>query len=449
MEKNTTGRFLSTLRKAKGMTQRELAELLNVSDKAVSRWERDESMPDILLLPVLADIFEVTCDELLRGERIVKETYQESSDKQIQRIRALIKKSKSKFQAFSMISVGVALLGVLIAIVLNFSYKKATIGFFCAVIGIIAGVITQVAFYFYYNGDVDTETFNGQEFILYKKYIRDHSIHIFCFLGTMLCICLPLLIFGQVSYADYISSISEQMAPLGYEFNSSTTEGNVFAAGTIAVGLQPKTWLLYGGAGGLIGAVVSFIIIFVIQIQDVKKRRFNVSVQDIQYTKKKIVQFLKYSMILVSLIAATYAGSKVFEEKMPDYFKEGTQFDNFEDFKEHMESIPEGMYAGVIGLRQQLDKYRGTVYGDNGELLCEYRIMNDTVVDVEFGNSNKLPITTYTEEDLAIAKEKTASLMWIWTAMMVAECFIMIGLYIRKILKIYELYKCPNMDISN
>ena len=140
-------------------------------------------------------------------------------------------------------------------------------------------------------------------------------------------------------------------------------------------------------------------------------------------------------MILVSLIAATYAGSKVFEEKMPDYFKEGTQFDNFEDFKEHMETIPKDMYAGVIGLRQQLDKYRGTVYGDNGKLLCEYRIMNDTVVDIEFGNNNKLPITTYTEEDLIIAKEKTASLMWIWTVMMVAECFVVIGLYIRKILK--------------
>ena len=58
MEKKTLGSFLCVLRKAKGMTQKELAELLNVSDKAVSRWERDESMPDILLIPVLADIFD-------------------------------------------------------------------------------------------------------------------------------------------------------------------------------------------------------------------------------------------------------------------------------------------------------------------------------------------------------------------------------------------------------
>jgi len=53
--------------------------------------------------------------------------------------------------------------------------------------------------------------------------------------------------------------------------------------------------------------------------------------------------------------------------------------------------------------------------------------MNDTVVDVEFGNNNKLPITTYTEEDLVIAKEKTASLMWIWIVIMIAECLVMIG----------------------
>ena len=66
MEKKSLGKFIAILRKAKGLTQKELAELLNVSDKAVSRWERDESAPDITLIPVLAELFDVTCDELLR-----------------------------------------------------------------------------------------------------------------------------------------------------------------------------------------------------------------------------------------------------------------------------------------------------------------------------------------------------------------------------------------------
>lgn len=46
MEKKTIGSFIAALRKANGLTQKELAEKLNVSDKAVSRWERDECYPD-------------------------------------------------------------------------------------------------------------------------------------------------------------------------------------------------------------------------------------------------------------------------------------------------------------------------------------------------------------------------------------------------------------------
>lgn len=63
------GSFIAVLRTAAGMTQRELADKLNVSDKTVSRWERDINAPDLSLLPILADLFGITCDELLRGER--------------------------------------------------------------------------------------------------------------------------------------------------------------------------------------------------------------------------------------------------------------------------------------------------------------------------------------------------------------------------------------------
>ena len=63
------GTFLTALRKEKGITQKELAEKLFVSDKAVSKWERGASTPNIGLLLPLAELFGVTVPELLRGER--------------------------------------------------------------------------------------------------------------------------------------------------------------------------------------------------------------------------------------------------------------------------------------------------------------------------------------------------------------------------------------------
>ena len=56
---------LSELRKGHGMTQQELAEKLNYTDKAISKWERGESVPDILVLKQIADMFGVTVDYLL------------------------------------------------------------------------------------------------------------------------------------------------------------------------------------------------------------------------------------------------------------------------------------------------------------------------------------------------------------------------------------------------
>ena len=63
------GEMISSLRKEKGMTQNELAEKMNVTDKAVSKWERDLSCPDINTISKLADILDVSVDELLQAKK--------------------------------------------------------------------------------------------------------------------------------------------------------------------------------------------------------------------------------------------------------------------------------------------------------------------------------------------------------------------------------------------
>lgn len=69
MDSIRTGSFIASLRREKGMTQKELASLLGVSDKAVSKWERGESYPEVTLFPALGAILGVTADELMAGER--------------------------------------------------------------------------------------------------------------------------------------------------------------------------------------------------------------------------------------------------------------------------------------------------------------------------------------------------------------------------------------------
>lgn len=66
---NGFGEFLFALRKEKGMTQAQLAEALGVTNKAVSKWETGEAMPDTALLLPIARIFGVSVDELLAGKR--------------------------------------------------------------------------------------------------------------------------------------------------------------------------------------------------------------------------------------------------------------------------------------------------------------------------------------------------------------------------------------------
>ena len=69
----TLGKRISTLRKQKDLRQDDIAQLLDVSPQAVSKWENDQTCPDIGLLPKLAKILGVTTDELLSGKQELQE----------------------------------------------------------------------------------------------------------------------------------------------------------------------------------------------------------------------------------------------------------------------------------------------------------------------------------------------------------------------------------------
>ena len=80
MEQEKIGRFILELRKKQNLTQKELAEKLGVTDRAVSKWENGRGMPDVSLMKPLCDILGITVSELLGGERIDKQDYREKSE---------------------------------------------------------------------------------------------------------------------------------------------------------------------------------------------------------------------------------------------------------------------------------------------------------------------------------------------------------------------------------
>lgn len=116
MDKKSIGSFIAALRKAKGMTQKDLAGLLHVSDKTVSRWEVGEGTPDLALIPVLAEVFGVTCDELLRGERRADAGAAEITPLGEKRKQWLMDRAMTKLNVRLVIASAATLLGVFVTV---------------------------------------------------------------------------------------------------------------------------------------------------------------------------------------------------------------------------------------------------------------------------------------------------------------------------------------------
>ena len=110
MAKQTIGEFLATLRKANGYTQQDIADRLGISNRTLSGWECDNVLPDILLLPALAELYGVTVDEMLAGERKEKSEV-ELTTKAGKRV---LRNKLMHFTSHCYLLVGLMILGVLL-----------------------------------------------------------------------------------------------------------------------------------------------------------------------------------------------------------------------------------------------------------------------------------------------------------------------------------------------
>lgn len=96
MTSKECGNFISELRKEKELTQKELAEKINVSDKAISRWETGKGYPDVTSLVSLSEYFDVSVNELLAGKRLTVENIKETTDENLISVFEQVQKNKKQ-----------------------------------------------------------------------------------------------------------------------------------------------------------------------------------------------------------------------------------------------------------------------------------------------------------------------------------------------------------------
>ncbi len=110
------GKFIAKCRKEKKLTQAQLAERLNITDRAVSKWETGKSMPDSSVMLELCGLLEITVNELLSGEKIEMESYEQKAE---ENLIALKRKDENKLGSviISLLFSAILLIGIIVCLI--------------------------------------------------------------------------------------------------------------------------------------------------------------------------------------------------------------------------------------------------------------------------------------------------------------------------------------------
>ncbi len=113
------GKFIAKCRKEKKLTQAQLAEKLNITDRAVSKWETGKSMPDSSIMLELCEILGITVNELLSGEEIDMESYEKKADENLIALKRKDENNMTKNAIISILFSATLLIGIMVCLICN------------------------------------------------------------------------------------------------------------------------------------------------------------------------------------------------------------------------------------------------------------------------------------------------------------------------------------------
>lgn len=410
MEKKSIGSFIAALRKASGLTQRELAERLNVSDKAVSRWEREESLPDLSLIPAIAEIFGVTADELLRGERRKEgESLPRAGEKSEKQLKNLINRSLLCFNNRCIIAAGITLAGFIGAMVGNVGFNKAYVAFFIALAFYLAAALCEACFTVAAMASLNVEE-DCAEIQAARRKILNRALLVFGLAIVLFAATLPLIMFPYNAY----------------------------------MGLTGDSWLVSGAVFGAVGALVSMLIARISVGVAVRRGLFSLDARQSARRRLRVISVLATLGVMgLTLVANTLLTQDT------SMYADTIVFDNYEDFTTYMmrkEEVGE-QYGGVaIAPESSITYYdedgnpttekksrMQEIVNAEGETVLRYYRRNDNAVIIRYESSDTcLPITVITQDALNSAHRTVRKLDNVFAALYIAELIAAIVIYIIK-----------------
>ncbi|MBO5776961.1 MAG: helix-turn-helix transcriptional regulator [Clostridia bacterium] len=394
MEKKTIGKFIAVLRKANGMTQQELGDKLLVSDNTVSKWERDERMPDISLLPAIAEIFGITTDELLRGERNnterenygTKETQTKNKAKSDKQFENMLDKKLRLYNSLTCLSVAIMIFGLIIGFLLVIYLAEPLMLSVCGGM-MVAAQVCQIIFV----NNALIRPDDDEQYLHRIGRFNSRIINVAAWLtiaNVSINVCLVLIaidMFGIIFGPGAIAAITLALAGIIY---------SVYIL-VVRKAFEKRGFITYDREkAGIVKYRTSLL--------------------------KKFVVICGIGTIVLFSVGHGIIGAISSEDR---YY---LQYDNVEDFKKQMETEYDAwceelkdVYCvenedGEIVFYEELYKkncesvkHYGKIKNSNGEVLCEYYCLKDSYKNVRVycDVDGNLQISYFNEANYRLALE--------------------------------------------